>query len=100
MADPTSPNPVTLSTTSAFTLDDLRRILRAGAGVDEQIDLSGAIAGVPFAELGYDSLALLELTGRIEREYAIRIPDGELEHTRTPAEAVTYVNSQLSQEGI
>ncbi|MEV6674493.1 acyl carrier protein [Streptomyces sp. NPDC051162] len=81
-----------------FTVDDLKRILRAGAGVDEQIDLDGEnIADRQFADLGYDSLALLELANRIEREYAIQIPDGDLEHTKTLREAVAYVTSRLME---
>ncbi|MEU2428114.1 acyl carrier protein [Streptomyces sp. NPDC007861] len=80
-----------------FTLDDLKRILRAGAGVDEQTDLDGDIADTPLADLGYDSLALLETATRIEREYGIQIPDGDLEHRQTPREAVAYVNARLAE---
>ncbi|GAA3501775.1 acyl carrier protein [Streptomyces prasinosporus] len=80
-----------------FTVDDLKRILRAGSGVDERTDLDGDIDDLPLAELGYDSLALLELVSRIEREYDIRIPDGDLDHTRTPGEAVAYVNTRLAE---
>ncbi|MDF3299887.1 acyl carrier protein [Streptomyces tropicalis] len=81
-----------------FTLDDIRRILRASAGVDEQTDLDGAdFADTPFADLGYDSLALLELANRIEREYGIDIPDGDLAHTQTPHEALAYVRARLAE---
>ena len=59
---------------NAFTLDDLRRILRACAGEAESIDLDGDIVDIPFDELGYDSLALLELASRVEREYGAAIP--------------------------
>lgn len=81
-----------------FTVDDMRRILRAGAGVDEQIDLDGDdVLDRQFADLGYDSLALLELANRIEREYAIQIPDGDLVHTQTLRESVAYVGSRLAE---
>ncbi|MCT9079652.1 acyl carrier protein [Streptomyces fulvoviolaceus] len=81
-----------------FTLDDLRRILRASAGVDEQTDLDGDhFADTAFADLGYDSLALLELVNRIEREYGIQIPDGDLAHTQSPAEALAYVHTRLRE---
>ncbi|MEU7024550.1 acyl carrier protein [Streptomyces sp. NPDC046203] len=80
-----------------FTLEDLIRILRAGAGVDEQTDLDGEIADTPLADLGYDSLALLETATRIEREYGLRIPDGGLEHKRTPREIVDYVNARIAE---
>ncbi|MFD5756102.1 acyl carrier protein, partial [Streptomyces sp. NPDC127044] len=52
--------------TSEFTLDDLRRILQEGAGVDEGVDLDGDILDEPFEVLGYESLALLETGSRIE----------------------------------
>ncbi|WP_043264770.1 acyl carrier protein [Streptomyces sp. CT34] len=79
-----------------FTVEDVIRILRAGAGADEQIDLGGkAVADTEFAELGYDSLALLEFVNRIEREYGIEIPDGDVEKGSTPQEVVTYVNGRL-----
>ncbi|MBV1935722.1 acyl carrier protein [Streptomyces sp. BV286] len=81
-----------------FTLDDLKRILRASGGVDEQTDLDGEdFADTAFSDLGYDSLALLELTNRVEREYRIQIPDGDLEHTQTPREALTYVLARLTE---
>ncbi|MEZ7004881.1 acyl carrier protein [Streptomyces sp. SCSIO 75703] len=79
-----------------FTLDDIRRILRASAGVDEETDLDGEhFADTAFADLGYDSLALLELVNRVEREHGIRIPDGDLTHTQTPLEAVSYVHDRI-----
>jgi act minimal PKS acyl carrier protein len=81
---------------SAFTLDDLRRILRACAGEAESVDLDGDIADVAFSDLGYDSLALLELASRIEREYATSIPDDAAVEMRTPRTAVDYVNERLS----
>ncbi|MCX5235482.1 acyl carrier protein [Streptomyces prunicolor] len=81
-----------------FTLDDLRRILRAGAGVDEQTDLDGEhFADTAFADLGYDSLALLELVNRVEREYGIGIPDGDLAHTQSPREVLAYVHAKLRE---
>lgn len=81
-----------------FTLDDIRRILRASGGVDEQTDLDGEhFAGTAFVDLGYDSLALLELVNRIEREYGIQIPDGDLAHTQTPLETLSYVRARLTE---
>ncbi|MDH6113742.1 act minimal PKS acyl carrier protein [Kitasatospora sp. MAP12-15] len=81
-----------------FSVDDLLRILRAGAGTDTRIEVAvEQLTDTPFAELGYDSLALLELTSRIEREYGIAIPDGEVEQKETPGQVVEYVNSLLTE---
>ncbi|WP_306212599.1 acyl carrier protein [Actinoplanes sp. RD1] len=79
-----------------FTLDDLRRIMRECAGEDEDTDLSGRIDEVPFPELGYDSLALLEIASRIQREYGIPMPDESIEAMSTPDATVGYVNARFA----
>ncbi|WP_143264010.1 acyl carrier protein [Amycolatopsis kentuckyensis] len=79
-----------------FTLEDLKRILREGAGADEDVDLDGDIAEAEFGELGYESLALLETSGRIEREYGIRLDEDLLATALTPRAFVDAVNAQLA----
>jgi act minimal PKS acyl carrier protein len=79
-----------------FTLDNLKRILREGAGTAENVDLDGDIVGVPFDQLGYDSLALLETIGRIEREYGIRMDDSAVTDAGTPGRLVDLVNTHIS----
>jgi minimal PKS acyl carrier protein len=81
---------------AVFTLDDLRRILREGAGADEGTDLDGEILDLDFEELGYESLALLETCGRIERETGISLEENTLTEARTPRALVAAVNSQIS----
>ncbi|UUU30214.1 acyl carrier protein [Streptomyces sp. CA-210063] len=78
-----------------FTIDDLKRILLAGAGVDESSDLGGEILDTAFDDLGYDSLALLETGGRIEREYGIALDDEVFSDNRTPRALVSAVNRSL-----
>ncbi|MFG2093682.1 acyl carrier protein [Streptomyces sp. NPDC048612] len=78
-----------------FTLDDLRRILREGAGTAEGADLDGDILDAGFEELGYDSLALLETASRIEREYDIALDDSALADARTPRDLLEAVNARL-----
>jgi act minimal PKS acyl carrier protein len=77
-----------------FTLDDVRRILRVGVG--DSGELNGDIADVPFADLGYDSLAVLELSSRVEREYHVSIPDDAVLAMPTPSAAVAYINDRLA----
>ena len=79
-----------------FTLDDLRRILLEAAGSDEDIDLGGDILDTAFEVLGYESIALLETGGRIEREYGITLDDDTLAEVRTPGELVDAVNNHLT----
>jgi minimal PKS acyl carrier protein len=82
--------------TRQFTLDDLRRILQEGAGVDETAGLDGDIADVGLGLLGYESLALLETAGRIEREFDIELDDAAVTDAETTArELVELVNARL-----
>ncbi|WP_405016240.1 acyl carrier protein [Kitasatospora sp. NBC_00070] len=80
-----------------ITEADLKRIMREGAGQSEGIDLDGDTVGVPFGELGYDSLAVMETAGRIEREFGVRIPDDALSITRTPGEFLALVNRAMAE---
>ncbi|MEW1861863.1 acyl carrier protein [Streptomyces sp. NBC_00669] len=79
-----------------FHLDDLRRILREGAGADETVDLDGEILDTDFDALGYESLALLETGSRIEREYGIALADDALAPDTTPRALIAAVNGELA----
>ncbi|MDG4820757.1 acyl carrier protein [Asanoa sp. WMMD1127] len=83
-----------------FTIDDVRRIMREAAGEAESSSLDGDIGDVTFTDLGYDSLALLELAARVQQEYGVPMPDEALEHMQTPAETVTYVNDRAALRGV
>ena len=58
--------------------------------------LDGDIADSGFDDLGYDSLALLELCNQVERRYGIQISDDAVLSMPTPAKAVAYINSLLT----
>ncbi|MBQ0849004.1 acyl carrier protein [Streptomyces sp. NPDC057621] len=81
---------------SAFTTEDLFRIMRECAGEEEAVDLSSAAAEQEFALLGYDSLALMEAISRVERGYGITLPEETLGEALTPAAFVTAVNAALA----
>lgn len=85
-----------MTTANPFTLDHLRRTLRAGAGADEEMDLDGDIADVEFGDLGYDSIALLETTSRIEREHGVSLDEDSVASAKTPRELIDLVNAQLT----
>jgi act minimal PKS acyl carrier protein len=81
-----------------FTINDLRRILEDSAGAAEGIDwASTATLDVPFEDLGYDSLALLELAAKVQQEYSTRIPDEAVAVMVTPRAAVEYVNQRFAE---
>ncbi|GAB3497753.1 acyl carrier protein [Amycolatopsis cihanbeyliensis] len=74
-----------------MTIDDLRRILAECAGEDENGDLGGDILDRPFADLGYDSLALMETAARITREFGVTIADDDVIGLSTPRELLDLV---------
>ncbi|MEE1796929.1 acyl carrier protein [Streptomyces sp. BE308] len=80
----------------AFTIDDLKHILREGAGADESVDLDGDILDAAFDELGYESLAMLETAGRIEREFGISLDEEAFSTAGTPRALIALVNTHLS----
>jgi minimal PKS acyl carrier protein len=79
-----------------MTLEELFEILRAGAGEDGGAELGGDAAGTGFADLGYDSLALLETAGRVQRRYGIVLDDDVLAGAETPALFLEAVNGLLA----
>ncbi|MFD9893895.1 acyl carrier protein [Amycolatopsis sp. NPDC059027] len=83
-----------------FTVDDLKEILRSSAGDTEEADLDGDIGGVSFDELGYDSLALLEVCRQVETRYGVELSGDAVAEMPTPAEAVEYINDVLAKARI
>jgi act minimal PKS acyl carrier protein len=81
---------------SRFTVDDVRRILRDCAGEPDSISLDDDISGVSFEEMGYDSLAVLELAARIQQEFLVAIPDETMTELPTPDAVIDYVNPRIA----
>jgi act minimal PKS acyl carrier protein len=79
--------------TGTVTLADLTRMLRESAGEEEGVDLDGDVTDTPFIDLGYDSLALLQVIGQIQREYGITIPDDAVVDAETPGALLALVNA-------
>lgn len=75
-----------------FTTDNLRSVIRATVGVDDSVNLDGEIGDVPFRDLGYDSLAVLEIANKIEKEYGVAVPDDMIVELETPWQLITFVN--------
>jgi act minimal PKS acyl carrier protein len=77
-------------------LSDLKALLRECAGEEEGVDLDGDVIDVPFMEIGYDSLALLQTAGHIERDHGITLDEDALEEADTPRAFLALVNEALS----
>lgn len=76
-----------------ITMAELASMLRESAGEEEGIDLDGDVLDTPFIQLGYDSLALLQVIGRIQRESGVRIPDDAVVDAETPRALLEVINA-------
>ena len=81
---------------SQLTLDQLKQIMLRCSGVDEGVDLDGDITEQQFREIGYDSLAVLEMASQLQREYKLDIPDEAIEELKSPGDVLRYVNGKLA----
>jgi len=70
--------------------NDLFRILNQAAGAGQVPTNATDLLDVSFADLGFDSLALLEAVGAIEREYELSLPDS-VAAAPTPREMLELV---------
>ena len=81
-----------------LTLDDLKDALRAAAGEAEGLqDGSADLLEVPFSELGYDSLAVMETTAQVERKLGVELPEEETAELKTPREYLEFVNARIGE---
>ncbi|MCS0602255.1 acyl carrier protein [Streptomyces sp. LP11] len=78
-------------------LSELTALLRECAGQEEGVDLDGDVLDTPFTDLGYDSLAMLQTTGRIERDYEVTL-DGIVDGAGTPHAYLDAVNRALAAQ--
>ncbi|GAA2204467.1 hypothetical protein GCM10009850_003780 [Nonomuraea monospora] len=77
-----------------LTLDDLRDLMRSAGGVDDDVDLDGDILHTPFPDLGYDSLAVLQIGALIEHRLGVEVPDSALDEIKTPYRLLSFVRRQ------
>lgn len=83
-----------MSTPQQFTLSDLTEILVDRIGLPE--------SDVPhdpdtaFADLGLDSLAVVEVQLALQQRYGFDIPEQDTGAIKTFADAIGYVNERLA----
>ncbi len=77
-------------------IDQLRGILIACAGGEDNEALHGEIADLSFEDLGYDSLALIETAARLKLDHGVDIPDELITEVGTPAELLKLVNERIA----
>ncbi|MGW3186087.1 acyl carrier protein [Kitasatospora sp. NPDC001119] len=78
-----------------LTLDDLIHLTRTYAGETEEGALDDDVVDVLFGNLGYDSIALLEVVAQIKHQYGIDLADDTIGTARTPREVLARVNSVI-----
>jgi act minimal PKS acyl carrier protein len=69
--------------------------MRECAGADESAQSLEEAPEEPFANLGFDSIALLETQSRIKRDYGVEFSEDDLGRITTPREFVEFCNSLL-----
>ncbi|MDJ1133958.1 acyl carrier protein [Streptomyces iconiensis] len=83
---------------SEFTQRELADKLYQCAGESEGVDLMAEDAlDAPFIDLGYDSLALLQVTGVIKREYGVELSDDAVVEAETPRLLLKMINASLPE---
>jgi act minimal PKS acyl carrier protein len=75
-----------------LTIDEFKTIMREVAGNDPEIDSSIEAEDSLLTDLGYDSLALLEIAAVVQQRYGLSVPDDSTERMTTPLAAVAYIN--------
>lgn len=81
---------------NSFTLDDLRKLMSGCAGIDDSVDLDSDIGNITFDDLGYDSLAVMEITAVLKNELGVAIPEDAVSELPTPRLLTEYVNARLA----
>lgn len=80
-----------------LTFTELRKILIAAAGDSQAGAIDESMATTAFTELGYDSLALLEMAARIEQRYGVHLDDDDVTQLPTPTAVMDRVNRELAR---
>ncbi|MFH9008951.1 acyl carrier protein [Streptomyces afghaniensis] len=75
-----------------LTLDTLHRILVRCAGESDTDGMGENMLDMSFQDLGYDSLALMEVAAVIEREYGVALSDEVVATVPTPRALLELVN--------
>ncbi len=79
-------------------LRDLAALLRESAGETITTEVGQDMLDTLFADLGYDSLAMLETAALVERRYGVPLSDETVAAADTPRTFLTVVNEVLDAQ--
>lgn len=80
---------------AARTRSELLEVFTRTAGEVVDKSFAGVAESTPIAELGVDSLGMLEIIGALERELSIQIPDESLAGIQTVEDLLEAVESRV-----
>lgn len=78
-----------------LSLAELAKIMQDCAGGDELVLRDDAV-DADFADLGYDSVALMETASQIQLRYGVRIDEDQLGQATTPRLLLELANSCIA----
>lgn len=81
---------------TTFTTLELKKIMLSIAD-EGGVELAGDFLNASFPDLGFDSLAVLEIVTHVQQDYHLAIPDDAVDELTTPQDVVDYVTRQLRE---
>ncbi|ADP79386.1 acyl carrier protein [Pseudofrankia inefficax] len=78
---------------TTVSVDELSAVFVECAGEDEGGEITPSSLDTTFEDLGYDSLALMEVTARISQRTGLAIPDDQVADLETPRALLDLINS-------
>ena len=85
------------NTMDELTGAELMEIMRECSGQGEEVEAGRDPLDLSFADLGYDSLALLETASRVERTYGIQLAEEDVAAARTPLALLELVRRTAAE---
>lgn len=79
-----------------LTLEALIELLNECNDWEDPVDPTPDVLDVAFDALGYDSLTLLNAISKLERQYAIELPESITSDAKTPRELLAVVDARLA----
>ncbi|GAA3983943.1 acyl carrier protein [Streptomyces sp. NBC_01352] len=81
---------------ATFTITEFQGIVNACFDGTTAEEIKDSTLHTEFTDLGFDSLTVYEIVTRIQDDYAVTVPDEQLDELTTPAALIQYVQGQLT----
>ncbi|MEV7123909.1 MULTISPECIES: SRPBCC family protein [Kitasatospora] len=94
--DPTTHESEGGTAVSELTFDQLRGFLLRAVGEEDSTDLSADDLDAELSALGFDSLAVIDVTSKLEQHFGIKLPEESTAEATTPRGLLDLVNGVLA----